>query len=70
MAVLRGTVTSWDDPRGIGEITAEDGTVYPFHCTAIADGSRTTSEGLEVHFDVKPARLGRVEAISITPVSP
>ncbi len=66
-AVLSGTVTTWDDPRGIGEITADDGTVYGFHCTAIADGSRQTEVGAEVHFVVRPARLGRWEAAGITP---
>ena len=67
MGVHRGTVTTWDDPRGIGEITGDDGVVYPFHCTAIADGSRQTNLGAAVHFAVKAARLGRWEAIAITP---
>ena len=57
-----GTVTSFDEPRGLGEITAEDGTTYPFHCTAIADGSRTIPEGAPVRFEVVPGRLGRWEA--------
>ena len=67
MPVLRGTVTVWDDPRGIGEVTADDGTVIPFHCTAIADGSRQTDVGAVVHFSTKAARLGQWEAVSITP---
>lgn len=67
MSVSSGTVTTWDDPRGIGEITADDGVVYPFHCTAIADGSRQTTLGAAVHFDIKAARLGQWEAIAITP---
>ena len=33
-----GVVSTFDDARGLGEITA-DGDVYPFHCTAIAGGS-------------------------------
>ena len=62
-----GTVTSFDEPRGLGEITAEDGTTYPFHCTAIADGSRTIAEGAPVRFEVVPGRLGRWEAGRIEP---
>ena len=66
-SVLSGTVTTWDDPRGIGEITAEDGTVYGCHCTAFADRSRQTQVRAEMHFVVRPARLGRWEAAGITP---
>ena len=45
---MNGVVTQFDDPRGLGEVTGEDGAVYPFHCTQIADGSRTIAEGTEV----------------------
>ncbi len=62
-----GTVTSFDDPRGLGEITADDGTVHAFHCTAIADGTRTIEVGTAVHFAVVAGRLGRWEAAAITP---
>ncbi len=57
-----GTVTEFDDPRGLGTVTAEDGTAYPFHCTAIADGSRTIAVGTAVDFEVVAGRLGRWEA--------
>jgi len=60
-----GTVTSFDEPRGLGKITGDDGATYPFHCTGIADGSRTIAEGAEVRFDVMPGRLGRWEAWGI-----
>jgi CspA family cold shock protein len=59
-----GRVTVFDEPRGIGEITASDGTVYPFHCTQIADGTRTIAVGTEVEFEVV-AGLGRWEAAAI-----
>ena len=36
-----GTVTAFDEPRGLGEVAGDDGVTYPFHCTGIADGSRT-----------------------------
>lgn len=59
-------MTAFDEPRGLGEITGEDGATYPFHCTGIADGSRTIDEGAEVRFDVIPGRLGRWEAWAIS----
>jgi cold shock CspA family protein len=55
-------VSSFDDARGLGEVTGDDGTVYPFHCTAIADGSRTIEVGTVVIFDVVAGRMGRWEA--------
>jgi cold shock CspA family protein len=62
-----GTVTSFDEPRGLGEITSEDGDVHAFHCTGIADGSRTIEVGAAVRYDLIPGRLGRWEAWDITP---
>ncbi len=62
-----GTVTEFDDPRGIGTITGDDGTTYAFHCTQIADGTRTIETGTTVRFDVVAGRLGRWEAGAIAP---
>ncbi|HET6664693.1 MAG TPA: cold shock domain-containing protein [Acidimicrobiales bacterium] len=62
-----GTVTAFDDPRGLGEVTADDGTVLPFHCTAIADGSRTIAVGTAVRFDVRAGLPGRWEATALEP---
>ena len=62
-----GTVSAFDEHRGLGEVTADDGTVYPFHCTAIADGTRTIAVGADVEFEIVPGRLGRWEAAAITP---
>ena len=47
-ALLDGVVTSWDDPRGLGEITAADGRTFALQCTDLADGSRTTEAGVAV----------------------
>ena len=47
-------------------VTAGDGTAYPFHCTEIADGTRTIAVGTRVEFELL-ARLGRWEAGSIRP---
>jgi cold shock CspA family protein len=64
----RGVVASFDDPRGIGVVRRDDGSEYPFHCTAIGDGTRTITVGAAVSFSVAPGRMGRWEAISITSV--
>jgi CspA family cold shock protein len=63
---MRGTVATFDDPRGLGTITADDGVAYPFHCTQIADGTRTIAVGTAVRFELLP-KLGRYEATAIEP---
>jgi len=60
-----GVVASFDDHRGDGSVTADDGTTLPFHCTQIADGSRTIAAGTPVRFVVRAGRLGRWEAADI-----
>jgi cold shock CspA family protein len=49
-AQYSGRVAEFDDHRGRGEIEARGGLRFPFHCTAIADGSRTIAEGAPVQF--------------------
>ena len=49
----------------MGEITSEDGNVFAFHSTAIADGSRRIAEGSAVEFDVVAGLPGRWEAAAI-----
>jgi cold shock CspA family protein len=61
----RGVVVSFDDPRGLGVVRRDDGTEYPFHCTALADGTRTVAVGAVVTFGVVAGRAGRWEASSI-----
>lgn len=63
-----GIVDTFDEPRGLGTVRADDGEVLPFHCTAIADGSRTIAVGQPVRFAVVAGRLGRWEAADITPL--
>jgi cold shock CspA family protein len=60
-----GVVSSFDEPRGLGVITSVDGIELSFHCTAIADGTRTISVGERVRFVVVPGRAGRWEAARI-----
>jgi len=64
---LEGTVTAFDEAGGWGEVTDAAGQVRPFHCTAIADGSRTIEVGTEVRFALGAGRMGRWEACDITP---
>jgi cold shock CspA family protein len=61
---MRGAVVAFDDPRGLGTIEA-DGVTYPFHCTALLDGTRTVAVGTAVTFEVRPAGMGRWEATRI-----
>jgi cold shock CspA family protein len=60
-----GVVASFDDHRGDGSVAADDGTILPFHCTQIADGTRTIAAGTAVRFVVRPGRLGRWEAADL-----
>ena len=63
--VLDGVVARFDDAVGTGVVRSSDGDELPFHCTAIADGTRTIDEGAEVTFVVVPGRSGRWEAAAI-----
>lgn len=65
--MARGTVTEFDDAVGLGVVRGTDGIERPFHCTAIADGSRTVAVGAEVHYEVVAGRQGRWEATSLEP---
>ena len=64
-AEVTGSVATFDDVRGLGTVHADDGVVLDFHCTAIADGSRTIAVGTAVRFTVVAGRLGRWEAARI-----
>ena len=65
-----GAVVDFDDPRGLGVVRSVAGVEFPFHCTAIADGSRTIAVGAAVAFAVAPGRRGLWEAVGITPTPP
>jgi cold shock CspA family protein len=62
--VHRGSVTEFDESRGLGEIVDDDGNAFAFHCVEIADGTRSIAIGTPVRFDVL-AKLGRYEAARI-----
>jgi cold shock CspA family protein len=58
-----GRVTDFDAVRGLGSVQdLMDATLYPFHATAIADGSRTIEIGARVTFTVTSGHGGRDEA--------
>jgi len=57
-----GVVAEFDDAAGYGVVSDGDDGRWFFHCTAIADGSRTIDVGAPVTFDVVGGRLGRWEA--------
>jgi cold shock CspA family protein len=63
-----GTVTEFDEASGLGTVTADDGTAYPFQCTQIADGTRTIPVGAAVAFEVRPWHRGRYEATAVRPL--
>ena len=60
-----GRVVVFDVDRGLGEIEEPDGTRRAFHCTQIADGSRTVAVGATVRYVLVPASLGAWEASEV-----
>lgn len=61
---MRGRVVEFDDAKGYGTVEGDDGRFF-FHCTAIADGSRTIDPGTPVEFDVVAGHLGHYEAADV-----
>ena len=66
---MNGRVIAFDEQGGLGTLESTDGIKYEFHCTQIADGTRTIKIGAEVEFEVVPGLLGHWEAAHITPTS-
>jgi CspA family cold shock protein len=64
-----GRIAVFDERRGLGEVEAAGGLRYPFHCTAIHDGSRFVAEGADVEFTVVAGPLGRYEASAIRKIN-
>jgi CspA family cold shock protein len=62
---MRGRVADFDEQRGWGTVAGDDGDELFFHCTAIADGSRTIATGTTVVYRVVPGHHGRWEAAAI-----
>jgi cold shock CspA family protein len=64
-SILQGRVVAFDEARGWGTI-ASGGRDHAFHCTQIADGTRTIDVGTDVAFELAPAVGGRWEARAVT----
>lgn len=67
-AVLVGRVAAFDARRGLGEVEADDGRRFPFHCTRIADGDRRIEVGARVCFEVGPGLPGCWEACRVAAI--
>lgn len=61
-----GRVSEFDEHRGLGELVdSSDQRTYPFHCTAMIDGSRRIGVGQRVLFRVVAGGRGQWEAAVI-----
>ena len=66
---MDGRVVDFDEPRGWGTIEAGHAR-YPFHCTALLDGTRTVEPGTAVGFEVRAGGMGRWEATRVVTHAP
>ena len=66
---MTGSVAEFDEHKGYGTVRSDDGDEYFFHCTQIADGTRTIGVGAPVTFEVTAGHLGRWEAVNLQPVN-
>jgi cold shock CspA family protein len=64
-----GKVVEFDAPRGLGVVESRDGWRLSFHCTQIADGSRSIKVGTDVTYALAPGALGTWEAVAVSPAS-
>jgi cold shock CspA family protein len=55
-------VVRFDAHAGYGTVRDDDGQEFFFHCTAIADGTRSIEADAAVEFEVAPGHHGRWEA--------
>jgi CspA family cold shock protein len=69
MGTLTGIVIAFDEHRGLGEVESSTGEHYSFHCTAIADGTRSIPVHARVEFTLVPGPVGRFEAGSIRAIA-
>ena len=68
MQTLTGRVVEFDERRGLGAVESASGERYEFHCTAIADGTRTIAGNARVEFTLVPGPVGKFEAGAIRAV--
>ncbi len=56
---MKGTVKWFNDSKGFGFITAEDGTdVFVHHTSIVGNGFKSLAEGQQVTFDVEKGPKG------------
>ena len=66
----RGSVIAFNDAIGFGDVQSnDDQRTYFFHCTQIADGTRTIDIGTTVTFRIVAGHMGRWEAVDVLPVA-
>ena len=65
----RGSVVEFDQDKGFGQVESAAGQRLFFHCTAVADGSRTIPVGSDVVFEVAGGHGGAWEATSVVRIS-
>ena len=61
-------MADYDDHKGYGWLDTGDGERLFFHCTAIADGSRTIPVGIEVSYEPVTDPRGKPEAAAVRPL--
>jgi cold shock CspA family protein len=66
---MDGVVAAFDDFKGYGLVRTENGVEHFFHCTAIADGTRTIAVGTPVTFALVPGHRGQWEASGVLGVT-
>lgn len=64
-ARVTGVVSVFDEAAGWGTVRTDAGQELFFHCTQIADGTRTIPVGTRVEADVVPIGLGSWEATEV-----
>ncbi len=67
---MTGRVVEFDEHKGYGYVEADDGRRLFFHCTAVADGTRTIAVGTPVVFEVVGGNLGQWEAQGLVTCQP
>lgn len=66
---LSASVLAYDDAAGLGVAEVAGVGQLPFHCTAIADGTRTIPVGTAIVCRLAAAHHGRVEAVGVVRLS-
>lgn len=62
MTAGHGVVVEFDDHKGFGMVRGDDGVDLFFHCTQIADGTRSIAVGARVRYEVVAGHHGKWEA--------